>query len=1170
MAITPHLYLRKIKQITYSFFLSILVSTCLTLLPNEALSGNNDLINVINGIIKNTKQSLQNISAQIAALEGKNELTELQKKELSLLLRQRDFTQKTLNSAQRTSEIHIQSKQAPNRLSQIEKELSNPFPKIPSVNTNKQTEKLELELQDADLELSATRKLRIELNSEAAQRAERLQLYSEKTASIIKQLDALTPKLAGTGGTDNDALQSTLKNTALAEQRLLTQQLHELSLEKRSYELGRELLRARRQLAERQVLIQEKRLNILEAAVIDLKTKAAAKAVKAAGSASEAAENAHPLIQAITNENMQIAAELTQVSVLAKQLSQEKKDAQATLDRLSIQYHDVQKRLVQIGLTDAIGLKLRNARNQLPDPSIYNASLNNHHAEVNRVQLRRIEMEDQLLELVDIERIAQKRINQANLPAGKTTQSLQTELIRLLRENKDKYINELLNAYDSYFEDNLLPAIESQRMLVGVINEYKGFIDTRILWIQSSHPIEVNDFRRAANAFTWLFNPEFLAQLRNGILKDIQSNTVIYLPFLVIAIFLTTSRRRIKKQLASYGKSALNLQRANFVDTLWASLLTFLLALLWPLLFSFFAWRIAHIDADPSRIASFSHALIGVSQVLLFILFARNIFRGNGLAERHFCWNSEHLALLRRQTSWFFPVIIPLTFILIALNEQPSRAHYDSLGRTSFILLMLAVSLLLQRLLNPDSGLPAKYLNTHSHSWVAKLTSIWYPLAILFPLALAINSGLGFVYTSIQLGSYLTQSLYLIFSLILLRALLIRWLTVTHLKLLLDKSLAEQASEEKPDSDPNHQKMTASAEQIEEESPTVQEQLDTTTQIDLSTVSEQTLKLLNSAFWLAILVILSIIWADVLPALKIFDEIVLWNSTIPGAIEAGSATTINPISLADGMSAILILIVMYFISRNIPGLLEIAILQRLPFSPSSRYAITTMVRYALIIVGVLLAFNAVDVGWSKVQWLAAAVTVGLGFGLQEIFANFFSGIIMLFERQIRVGDVITVGNISGKVSRIQMRATTITDWDRKELIIPNKEFVTSQVINWSLSDTVVRILIPIGIAYDSDTKRAYDEMLTAALENKNVLVDPEPTVRFTLFGDSTLNFELRIYIPHPDLLLETRHQLHMAINNRFQRAGIEIAYPQRDIHIRSNSTVTSIDAKTENMPTPTF
>lgn len=239
-----------------------------------------------------------------------------------------------------------------------------------------------------------------------------------------------------------------------------------------------------------------------------------------------------------------------------------------------------------------------------------------------------------------------------------------------------------------------------------------------------------------------------------------------------------------------------------------------------------------------------------------------------------------------------------------------------------------------------------------------------------------------------------------------------------------------------------------------------------------------------------------------------------------------------------------------FISRNIPGLLEITILQRLPFTASGRYAITTITRYILVIIGLAMTFSAIGIGWSKVQWLAAAITVGLGFGLQEIFTNFVSGLIILFERQIRVGDVVTVGNISGKVSHIQMRATTITDWDHKELIIPNKEFVTGQVINWSLSDTILRILIPVGIAYGSDTKLAYENLLAAAQAHLNALNEPEPTVRFVAFGESSLDFELRVYIPHPDLQLETKHDLHMDIDRRFREAKIEIAFPQRDLHIR--------------------
>ena len=172
-----------------------------------------------------------------------------------------------------------------------------------------------------------------------------------------------------------------------------------------------------------------------------------------------------------------------------------------------------------------------------------------------------------------------------------------------------------------------------------------------------------------------------------------------------------------------------------------------------------------------------------------------------------------------------------------------------------------------------------------------------------------------------------------------------------------------------------------------------------------------------------------------------------------------------------------------------------------------------------MIVGVVLAFGAIGIGWSKVQWLAAAITVGLGFGLQEIFANFVSGLIILFERPVRVGDMITVGGISGRVARLRIRATTIVDWDRKELIIPNKEFVTGQIINWTLTEQTLRIVIPVGIAYGSDTKLAEETLLRVAHDDPEVLDDPAPSVVFSEFGDSALIFNLRVFIPHIDHLI---------------------------------------------------
>ena len=157
--------------------------------------------------------------------------------------------------------------------------------------------------------------------------------------------------------------------------------------------------------------------------------------------------------------------------------------------------------------------------------------------------------------------------------------------------------------------------------------------------------------------------------------------------------------------------------------------------------------------------------------------------------------------------------------------------------------------------------------------------------------------------------------------------------------------------------------------------------------------------------------------------------------------------------------------------RNIPGLLEIAVLQRLPLETSARYAVTTLASYAIILVGVVMGAGSLGLRWNQIQWLATALTFGLAFGLQEIFANFVAGLIILFERPLRVGDIVTVDDVTGVVSRVRIRATTITNWDRKEFVVPNKEFITGKLLNWTLSDQVNRIVINVGIAYGSDTDR---------------------------------------------------------------------------------------------------
>lgn len=330
--------------------------------------------------------------------------------------------------------------------------------------------------------------------------------------------------------------------------------------------------------------------------------------------------------------------------------------------------------------------------------------------------------------------------------------------------------------------------------------------------------------------------------------------------------------------------------------------------------------------------------------------------------------------------------------------------------------------------------------------------------------------------------------------------------------------------------------------------------------VNLTNISAQSRALIRTTVLVGFFIGLWFIWADTLPALGILDSVELWQVTktesevTTGADDVVTSRMVEKpvsITLANLGASLLILAITFISGRNVPGLLEMLIFQRLPLKPGVRYAISAVSSYAIWVVGFVLAFGAIGIGWAKVQWLVAAMTVGLGFGLQEIFANFVSGLIILFERPVRVGDTVTVGSISGTVTRIRIRATTITDWNRKELIIPNKEFVTGQVVNWTLSDSTLRVVVPVGIAYGSNVELAEKTLLEVATAHPLVLHDPKPDALFLGFADSSLAFELRVFIATIDDFMKVRHGIHKAIDAAFREKKIEISFPQRDIHVRS-------------------
>jgi potassium efflux system protein len=181
----------------------------------------------------------------------------------------------------------------------------------------------------------------------------------------------------------------------------------------------------------------------------------------------------------------------------------------------------------------------------------------------------------------------------------------------------------------------------------------------------------------------------------------------------------------------------------------------------------------------------------------------------------------------------------------------------------------------------------------------------------------------------------------------------------------------------------------------------------------------------------------------------------------------------------------------------------------------------------------------------------SALGIGIGFGLQSIVNNLVSGLILLFERPVRVGDYVELSGKWAEIRKIGLRATTVQTFDQADVIIPNADLISTQVVNWTLSNRCVRLIIPVGVAYGSDVSLVMETLLASARENSKIAEAPEPQVLFLNFGESALDFELRVWVLDADNRLVVSSELHQEIDRRFREAKIEISFPQRDLHLRS-------------------
>lgn len=303
---------------------------------------------------------------------------------------------------------------------------------------------------------------------------------------------------------------------------------------------------------------------------------------------------------------------------------------------------------------------------------------------------------------------------------------------------------------------------------------------------------------------------------------------------------------------------------------------------------------------------------------------------------------------------------------------------------------------------------------------------------------------------------------------------------------------------------------------------------------------------------LTALIILAVAWQVDQRAIELFDGIRLYEIATEGGVDH--------VTVADVLRAGLAMLVTVWLLKAMPRIFSVVVYPYVEADAGLRYAIVTITRYGVFLVGLLVALAAVKLDLGRLGWLMAAVGVGLGFGLQEIVSNFVSGLILLIERPIRIGDFLTIGEVEGRVQRINIRATTVLSLDRQEIIVPNKDLITKEVTNWTHGDPIVRIIVNIAVAQGSDIDRVAEILRAVAVAEPHVVAQPPPEVIFMAQGHGALDFELRVHVGEPSTRWHAIDRLNTAINKRFREAGVEIPFPQRDLHLRSGTLGVRIEA----------
>ena len=831
------------------------------------------------------------------------------------------------------------------------------------------------------------------------------------------------------------------------------------------------------------------------------------------------AEQGGDLPESIIKElqtNRELSQALNQQAQRIDLISSQQRQAVAQTQQVRQALSTIREQAQWLGVSTALGETLRAQVARLPEvPKSQQLD-----RDMAQLRVQRLLYEDML------EKLQQQNVKLKQNDGTPLTTEQQRILDAQWRTQRE-LLNSLLSGYDTQIlELTKLKVANSQ--LVDALSEVREATHRYLFWVADVSPISLSYPINVAHDLTRLLSLDTFAQLSRAFVMMMTSQETL-LPVIAALLFVgfsISSRRHYHAFLERASSRVGKVTQDHFSLTLRTVFWSILVALPLPVLWAALGYGLQNAWSYPMAIA-IGNAVTATVPVLWLFMISASFAHPHGLFITHFRWSPAQVGRAMRFYRMSVWLIIPLMMALITFENYNDREFAGTLGRLCFILLCVALSLVTNSL--KRAGIPL-YLDKKGSGENIINVALW-GLLLSAPLIAALASALGYLTTSQALLARLETSVAIWFFLLVVYHIIRRWMLIQRRRIAFDRAkqrradiLAQRARGEE---DTPHNNSTEGSIDVEE--PV----------IDLDVISAQSLRLVRSILTMIALVSVIALWSEIHSAFGFLENIRLWDvsSTING-IESVQAITMGSLLIA-----ILVMVVTAQLVRNLPALLELALLQHLDLTPGTGYAISTITKYLLILFGGLLGFSMLGIEWAKFQWLVAALGLGLGFGLQEIFANFVSGLIILFEKPIRIGDTVTIRDLTGSVTKINTRATTISDWDRKEIIVPNKAFITEQFINWSLSDSITRVVLTVPAPAETSSEEVTEVLLTAARRCTLVLDNPPPEVYLVDLQQGIQIFELRIYAAEMGHRMPLRHEIHQLILAGYREHGITLPVP---------------------------